>query len=430
MEQLACGHAAPIAGHACAHLLKTPGAPYAVRFTGQGQDLDLLCDDCDGPTAPARADLQPLCVDCQQAHLERLEDLLHALGRPEVRTRASALRFEHREHTLPSLAGTPLLALEPLGSAPRSQWLAVTPTGDLLRLDLEAGTTTRLATVPSDAVVLSEPLALHVSDCGRYAAVANAAGSHGVVLSLDSGAVTMKLDRGTYHVTHCQFPLAFFRDGDRTLLVHGTEWNQLDISDPSTGERLTPRPDDAATKSEDAKAHGLDYFHCGLTVSPDGQWLVDDGWVWHPVGILTSLSLRRWLHENVWESEDGPSRKSLRQVEYFWDGPRCFVGPRLLAVWGFGSTDRTLFDAALVLDIESGKLRRWFPGPRGDFHCDGQFLLTRASDEGTAVWNWETGERLLVDAELKPTAWHPAARSFVSVVAPGQFRESRLAGTP
>ncbi|RJS27417.1 hypothetical protein DRW03_03365 [Corallococcus sp. H22C18031201] len=430
MEPLACGHAAPIAGHACAHLIEAPGAPYTVRFTGQGQDHDLLCDDCDSPTAPARAELRPICAACQQAHLERLDDLIHALGRPEVRTRASALRFEHREHSLPELESATLLALEPLGSAPRSQWLAVTSTGDLLRLELEKPTTTRLGAVPAESLALSEPLAVHVSDCGHYAAVANATGSHGVVIALDSGAVTMKLDRGTYHVTHCQFPLAFFRDGDRTLLVHGTDWNQLDISDPSTGERLTPRPAEAAAATEDSEAHGLDYFHCGLSVSPDGQWLVDDGWVWHPVGILTRLSLRRWLHENVWESEDGPSRKSLRQVEYFWDGPRCFVGPRLLAVWGFGGTDRTLFAAALIIDLETGALRRWFPGPQGDFHCDGQFLLTSAGDEGTAVWDWETGERLHVDSTLKPTAWHPAARCFVSVIAPGQLRESRLAGTP
>jgi hypothetical protein len=68
---------------------------------------------------------------------------------------------------------------------------------------------------------------------------------------------------------------------------------------PTTGELLTPRDLPRWGSGEPRPAHYLDYFHCGLTLSPDGAWLVDDGWVWHPMGMLKSFSLRRWLQENV-----------------------------------------------------------------------------------------------------------------------------------
>src|SRR4051812_4451202 len=109
--------------------------------------------------------------------------------------------------------------------------------------------------------------------------------------------------------------------------------------------------------------HHLDYFHSGLTVSPGGRWLADDGWVWHPVGVMHALDLQRWTHDNVWESEDGPSLVTLRQAAYFWDGPRCFVEEGTLAVGGFGPDDQIMVDGALLFDLSTGKLRRWFAGP-------------------------------------------------------------------
>jgi hypothetical protein len=35
------------------------------------------------------------------------------------------------------------------------------------------------------------------------------------------------------------FSVAFALDGERTLVVHRTDWNRLDISDAATGARLT-----------------------------------------------------------------------------------------------------------------------------------------------------------------------------------------------
>lgn len=428
METLACGHTAVIAGHWCAHLLEDMDASYHVRFTGRGADHDLLCEACARTSMPAPTRLT-VCGDCQSARLRQILDLLGISGQPQVRIRATALRFEHREHTLPALARTSLRALAPLESQPRSSWLSVDAKGTLLRIDLDDGAVIPLGSVATEDLQLHEALTLHGSPCGRFAALANTRGSKGVVVDLSSGAVTLRLDRGGYHEKHCMFPVAFFLEGTQSLLVHASDWNRLDLSDPATGHLLTQREMPGRWKTgEPMPAHHLDYFHCGLTVSPTGEWLVDDGWVWHPVGILKSWSLRRWATENVWESEDGASMKQLRECAYHWDGPRCFVGERTLAVWGFGGDDESMVDAALLFDVESGKLLRWFPGPRGEFRCDGGLLLTSAKAEGTSVWDLETGERLHQDPGLVPSAWHSTARRFLTLRPDGVLRESVLRG--
>ncbi|WP_163868840.1 hypothetical protein [Myxococcus eversor] len=428
MNQLACGHAAPHAGQWCVHLLDDDDAGHHVRFTGQGVHHDLLCQDCARVALPGQQ-FRSICADCQHVRLGHSSALMGIIGRPQVRTRTTGLHFEHREQSLPQLAGQSLRAVTALGSAPGSLWLAVNAHGELLRIDLDEGSLTRLGSVGAETLDLSARLALHVSPCGRYAAVVNLLGARGLVLELVSGKVTMSLDRGSYHETRCEFPLAFFRDGPRTLLAHATTWNRLDLSDPATGELLTRRePGGRGKPGEPMPRHERDYFHCGLTVSPDEAWLVDDGWVWHPLGILTTFSLRRWVHENVWESEDGPSLKHLRECTYHWDGPRCFVGPRAVAFWGFGGDADALLDAAMIHDVETGKLLRWFPGPRGEFRCDGNLLLASTKDQGTSVWDVETGEQLHQDPTVVPTAWHPVARRFLTVMPEGLLRESSLSG--
>ncbi|MCP3102317.1 hypothetical protein LZ198_25940 [Myxococcus sp. K15C18031901] len=427
MEPLACGHAAPVAGRACHHLPSDPEACYFLFFTGQGDERHALCEDCARTEAPLTLADRPLCAACQRAIEMRLSCLIGTRGVPRPRVRQTSLRFEHRDLSLTAFEGAAPRAIAPVGTEAHSRWLAVDATGGLLLLDLDAGDTTRVGTLPPESVTLDAELELRVSDCGGFAAVANRFGSRGVVVSLRSGAVTMRLDRGDYHETRCSFSVAFFQDEGRARIVHATQWNRLDVSDPATGELLTPRGD--AVDNEDGPAeHSLDYFHCGLTVSPDGEWLLDDGWVWHPVGIPTTLSLRRWLRENVWESEDGPSRQSLRDIPYFWDGPSCFLGPRTLALWGLGGDVDHLLDAALLFDVERGALLRWFPGPRGEFRGDGTRLFASAADTGTQVWDSETGERLHEEPGLVPTAWHPGARCFLTVRDDGTLRESRLSG--
>ena len=257
------------------------------------------------------------------------------------------------------------------------------------------------------------------------AAVVESRGRHGIVLDLDAGRPTMRLDRGGYRFEHSDFPAAFFEIDGRLRLVHGTDWNRLDISDPRTGALLTDRSPPSYRRGEERPEHYLDYFHGGLVVSPGGEWIMDNGWVWMPLGYVTAWGLRRWLRDNPWESEDGPSKRWLCGRHYYWDGPLCWIDDRTVAIWGYGNDDENLIPAALLFDAETGRLTRWFAGPAGSFAFD-RYLFSYSTEAGTSVWDIATGERLLHDASFCPTAYHPGAGRFITVLPGGQFRLTRL----
>jgi hypothetical protein len=145
---------------------------------------------------------------------------------------------------------------------------------------------------------------------------------------------------------------------------------------------------------------------------------------------------------NRWESEDGPSLKSLCGRAYFWDGPWCWIDARTLAVWGYGRDDEWLIPAALVFDVVSGHEIRWFPGPEiapkneiypeerrpvGWFEFD-EYLFSVSPERGTAVWDVVTGERLLEEPDFRPRCYHRGARRFLSLPGGATWHLSLLVG--
>jgi hypothetical protein len=361
------------------------------------------------------------------------------LGSPEVliSTRTN-LRFEHETVELPELAGLSILDLQPIeGSA--ASWLALTTTGSLIEIDLLHRSARTVAQVPHDALDF-DGTSIHVPDSswthgprcvlrvsrnGEVAAVANTYGPKGVVLDLSTGQVTMRLHRDEYHEDVSAFPLALSDLDGRLVVIHGTEWNRLDVSDARTGVLLTQRQPTSYKRGEARPPHYLDYFHCQLSVSPGQQYVADNGWVWHPIGVVTTWSLSRWLRENVWESEDGESQKSVCWRDYYWDGPMCWIDDHRLAVWGYGRDDQWLIPAVQIFDLVTGKQVRWFAGPKGALAFDGH-LFSFDARHGTAVWDVETGERLVNDSDLCSAGYHRGAKHFVSLVGGGAVRVSRL----
>ncbi len=177
---------------------------------------------------------------------------------------------------------------------------------------------------------------LRVSRNGELAAVANTYGHKGAVLDLATGKAKMPLVRDKYHEDVSCFPLAFVDLGKRLLVIHGTAWNRLDISDARTGTLLTERGPTTYKRGEARPEHYLDYFHCSLSVSPGQQFVAGNGWVWQPSGRVDTWSIPRWVNENAWESEDGLSKRRLCWREYYWDGPLCWLDDQRLTVWGYG----------------------------------------------------------------------------------------------
>jgi hypothetical protein len=140
---------------------------------------------------------------------------------------------------------------------------------------------------------------LHCSKRGEFAVVVNDYGRYGQVIDLRSGAVTFALDGGDYHPATVPFSFAFADMFGCVVAVHRTALNRLDVSDPSTGELLTQRSPTSYRSGEERPEHYLDYFHGALYLSPSGAHILDDGWVWHPVGVPTVWSLNRWMSQNV-----------------------------------------------------------------------------------------------------------------------------------
>lgn len=238
----------------------------------------------------------------------------------------------------------------------------------------------------------------HLSPSGRYAALVNDYGRYGAVFDLENARQTMNLERGEHCPETVLFSLAFFACEGRDLVVHATNWNRLEISDPQNGELLTPR---AATHYRDKNPHYLDYFHGALHIAPDGEWIADDGWVWSPAGIVCVWNLKNWLYTNVYESEKGASRRDLNYGWYLWNRPICWLDAHRIAIEGIGDEEGMTIGGATVFDARSGEQLAQFAGPSGEFWSDGTRLFSVEND-GLHLWDVESGARTGILRDFRP----------------------------
>jgi hypothetical protein len=152
-------------------------------------------------------------------------------------------------------------------------------------------------------------------------------------------------------------------------------------------------------------------------VSPGERYIADNGWAWHPVGIVTAWSIDSWL-DNVWESEDGPSRRELCARDD-WDQPLAWIDDSHLAVWGYGDDGR-LLAAVRVFDVTTGAETTWFAGPQGRlaFGCE---LASFSRQSGISLWDVEWGARIATHRE-SVAHYHPGAKVFASSLDDGRVR--------
>lgn len=414
----------------CVHLEQSTDSDYAQYFSGVGVDYALVCRAC-------REEPGEIEKKLRAVSLERFTEIEEGgywewdknaiIGRPQILDRPTGLRFRHEEITIIPAIPDGVADLRPILSSGSGECLLLASDGHLIRLDPTQRSDCLLMNVSDSGMTLGSKCSLHVSAVGEMAAVVEARGRYGVVLDLRAGQSTMLLDRGDYYPEQTDFPAAFFQSGDKLCFVHGTDWNRLDISDPRTGCLLTDRSPTSWQRGQERPQHDLNYFHGGLAVSPGGGWIVDNGWVWHPVGVVVSWSMNRWIEDNPWESEDGTTRQTLCGRNYFWGGPLCWIDDKTVAVWGYGNDDENMLPAALLFDVETGRRVRWFAGPVGTLVFDGH-LFSYSPEAGTSVWDIATGERLLHDASFCPRVYHPGVKRFVTFTQDGRVRLSRLVG--
>jgi WD40 repeat protein len=156
---------------------------------------------------------------------------------------------------------------------------------------------------------------------GKYSVVLENYGTKGLVLEGDR--LIREINRSYYCAESYEYPLTIFRSLDgRICLAHcPEEYNQIEIEDIETGERLT----------SDRESH--DFFQSRLQASPDGKYLLSAGWVWHPVDMVEVYDL-----ENISSSEyfNLCHDETLNLFEL---NSAAFVGNSVIAVTGNGEGD-------------------------------------------------------------------------------------------
>lgn len=340
-----------------------------------------------------------------------------------------------RRSELPRQFG-PLADLAAVPDGARSRWVLLFEDGVLVRWDADTGEHDRAGQIRLPPEPTSEHpsgngpmLRLHGSRCGGFAAVCRDYGRYGAVVDLRTGQTTLALDGGDYHADTVPLSFAFTELDGRTIAIHRTAWNRLDLSDPATGRLISAREFAPAREGEEPPAHALDYFHGELYVSPDGRHVLDDGWVWHPVGIPMVWDLDRWLMDNPWESEDGPSKVDLCVRAYCWGRGMAWLDDRLVALEGLGDDDQRLAPGARIFDIEAQAPPETaaempgsrtaqelfsFPGPSGGFF-GGRGGLFSADSKDLSVWDPKTGDRVALIPGFSPTHQHVGANELACI---------------
>ncbi len=120
-----------------------------------------------------------------------------------------------------------------------------------------------------------------------YIALYERLGTKGLLLHKD-GKVIREINRSFYYANVYEYPIAFLTSPDgRPCLVHCPQsYKQLEIEEVESGARLTQR-----------ETPSPDFFHSRLAVSADNQYLLDAGWIWHPVDMIQVYDLRRVFAE-------------------------------------------------------------------------------------------------------------------------------------
>lgn len=395
-------------------------------------EIELICKSCVALRTDGRTiETASVCEDCFLYATQEVGDLEGARGVPEILIRSEPFEVYLRHSPLPKDRGQ-FIDLAPVSQETKSQWLLLTAKGDIGVFEADSRRFEHLSSVVLDPEPTHKPWCdhklrhrLHVSRDGKFAAVVNDYGHHGQIIDLSSGKVTLTLVGGDYFAETVPFSFAFSVVEGRTIAVHRTNWNRLDISDPATGKLLTDRGPTSYTRNEVRPKHYLDFFHGALHVSPNGKRIVDDGWVWHPFGVIANWSLVDWLTKNVWESEDGPSWKSLCARAYYWDHAMTWIDDRRFAVGGIGD-DNEMMDGARIFDteilptpssLESTLPRELinFAGPSGAFFSDGKHLYS-SNQSGLSRWDINDGYRTGHFEGFTPTQHHRGANELTQMV--------------
>ncbi|PPK68344.1 hypothetical protein V5P93_004550 [Actinokineospora auranticolor] len=238
---------------------------------------------------------------------------------------------------------------------------------------------------------------LHTSRDGRFAALVTDYGARGLLFDLSTKSVTLELNRWDHHSRHTRFPLAFVGTGAETVVIAGTEWNRLDAFRAATGELLTDR--------ETGQDHDADIFNSSfqgaLSLNPSESLLLNDGWLWQPIGVHSVIDVRAWLGGDRTAADLDNHVGAYRDL---WDTSTAWLDDSTAVVQADGHAE--------VLEFPGDEVTRRIPLPPGPLWSFGGRLHVAAAG-GLEVWSPD--ERIGVLAGFHPSAQDPKTGTLASL---------------
>lgn len=188
---------------------------------------------------------------------------------------------------------------------------------------------------------------------GNYICLVEQYNTNGYVLNLSDSNYLKKLERGDYCVNVCEFPIALYSENDKTFLIHGTDWNRLDITNLETDNLLTSRIVD-----DEKEINSFDYFHGTLQVSPNSKNFISNGWHWHPHGQIYNFSIESFMSD--FEFSNNTINFTNEPYNLEWNRPVCWIDDNLIAI-GFNKmiekeSSRKFKSELLIYDCSEDKL--------------------------------------------------------------------------
>jgi hypothetical protein len=298
--------------------------------------------------------------------------------------------------------------------------LILTILGELYGLNLNTGVQTKLCEIALPAIAhlndnnhsCNSKFRLHSSFDGKYAAVVIDHGQIGMLIETSCGRIITHLNGGNYFEETVPFSACFIQFEGQNLLIHRTAWNRLDVTDPVSGKIITNRliaPYDSAEKRPE---HYLDYFHGKLIPSPNNNQLFDDGWVWHPLSIPRTWSIKQWLTTYPWESENGDSIIDFPLGDD-WNIPACWIDDQRIASWGI-----PIWDKGWEMETRKGSgiaiyslrnsqatieksIRITKKNKCNHLFSNGRHLYA-VTDAGTTIWDIDSKQQVCKLADFNP----------------------------
>jgi len=254
-----------------------------------------------------------------------------------------------------------------------------------------------------------------------YLCVVQNRSTKGFIININDPAYFKKLERSEYQVGNSSFPIGFFERDGIIHLIHGTDWNRVDITRLDNDEFLTKRGIDFKSKT-----NYEDFFHSELSVSPDGRRFLSNGWVWSPFDVICSYETDQFLKT----FEAGGTYLDFPQTTGdLWDRPLTWVSNTLVAI-GYNKAEDDELEGKypsdlLIVDVTIDDIVKYFEFDIFDINANDEISgeikyrsdkgwISGISSKGILVVDLE-GNKIFEQPKLKVKGFSENGKSIYNI---------------